>query len=301
MNTLARPLPLVVMLALATVAPAFAQQAYPTPEAAGEALVAALGTQRPDDARLATLFGKNWRDYIPTEGVDRAEVEAFLAAYKVRHSILKDADGRSALTVGDKSWTFPVPLAKGASGWAFDTKAGAEEIRQRRIGRNELATIESVRAYHDAQNDYAQLDRDGDGVLEYAQKVLSSDGHHDGLYWSDDDSGEVSPLGPLFADATPGSDWHGYHYRILAAQGPSAPGGAYPYAIGKDMSRGFALVAWPAKYGDSGVMSFMISHDGEVFEKDLGPGSEKLAKAMAKFDPDSSWKEVPAGTTAAVP
>lgn len=300
MNALARTLPLAVMLALAA-APAFAQQAYPTPEAAAEALVAALGTQRADEAKLATLFGKNWRDYVPTEGVDRADVDAFLAAYKARHSILKDADGRSVLAVGDKSWAFPVPLAKGAAGWAFDMKAGAEEIRERRIGRNELATIESARAYHDAQNEYAQLDRDGDGVLEYAQKVLSSDGHHDGLYWSDDDSGEVSPLGPLFADASPGSDWHGYHYRILTAQGPSAPGGAYSYVIGKDMSRGFALVAWPAKYGDSGVMSFMISHDGEVFEKDLGPNSEKLAKAMAKFDPDSSWKEVPAGTTAAVP
>ncbi len=298
LHTLARRLPMFMALALAAAAPAAAQQAFPTPDAAAQALVDALGTQRADAAKLATLFGKNWQQYVPTGDIDRSDVDAFLAGYKTRHSIDQGADGRSVLAVGNPTWTFPVPLVKGASGWSFDTKAGAEVIRDRRIGRNELAAIESERAYHDAQTEYAEADRDGDGVLEYAQKILSTDGRHDGLFWADDDSGDISPLGPLFADATPGSDWHGYHFRILTAQGPSAPGGAYNYKIGDNMSRGFALVAWPAKYGDSGVMSFMISHDGEVFEKDLGPQSEKLAAAMKSFDPDSSWKEVPDNTTA---
>ncbi|MBF6023052.1 DUF2950 domain-containing protein [Lysobacter niastensis] len=294
-----RTLKLTIALAIAAAAPLVqAQQAYPSQQEAADALVAALGTQKADAQKLAALLGKDWQSYIPTEGVDRSDVDAFLSGYRQSHSFESTPEGQAFLSVGKDGWKFPIPLAKSGNGWKFDTRAGSEVIRERRIGRNELATVESARAYDDAQMEYAEVDRDGDGVLEYAQKILSTDGLHDGLYWSDDDSGEISPLGPLFADASPGSDWHGYHYRILTAQGPSAPGGAYNYILGKNMSRGFALVAWPAKYGDTGVMSFMISHDGEVFEKDMGPGSEKLAKAMTKFDPDSSWKEVPEGTTA---
>jgi hypothetical protein len=273
--------------------PAHAQQAYPTPDAAAEALVTALGTERADAAKLAALLGKDWRQFIPIEGVERKDVEAFLAGYRARHSIRTDAaSGRASLVVGAQDWSFPIPLAKTQDGWRFDVRAGAEEIRARRIGRNELATVESTRAYHDAQTEYAQSDRDDDGVLEYAQKILSSDGQHDGLFWASDDSGEVSPLGPLFGDAAADGEWQGYHYRILTAQGPSAPGGAYNYLLGKNMSRGFAVVAWPAKYGDSGVMSFMISHEGIVFEKDMGPNGAAAARAMPSFDPDSSWKEV---------
>lgn len=297
-----RTLTLAITLVLAAASPlAQAQQVFPSQQAAADAFVAALGTQKADAQKLAALLGKDWQSYIPTEGVDRSDVDAFLSGYRQRHSFQSTPEGHAFLIVGKDGWKLPIPLAKAGNGWRFDTRAGAEEIRERRIGRNELATVESARAYNDAQMEYAEADRDGDGVLEYAQKILSADGQHDGLYWSDDDSGEISPLGPLFADASPGSDWHGYHYRILTAQGPSAPGGAYNYLIGKNMSRGFALVAWPAKYGDSGVMSFMISHEGDVFEKDMGPNSEKIAKAMTKFDPDSSWKEVPVGTTTSVP
>jgi hypothetical protein len=301
MNTTLRTLPVAVLALLGLVlsAPIRAQQAYPSPDAAVDALIAALGTDRADPDKLATLLGKDWRDYIPPAGGQRADVEAFLSGYRERHSIKTAADGHANLVVGKNDWSLPIPLTKGKDGWRFDLRAGATEIRERRIGRDELAAVEAARAYDDAQMEYAEVDRDGDGVLEYAQKILSTDGQHDGLFWADDDSGEISPLGPLFADASPGSDWHGYHYRILTAQGPSAPGGAYNYMLGKNMSRGFALIAWPAKYGDSGVMSFMISHDGEVFEKDLGPGSEKLAKAMPRFDPDSSWQEVKDADTAA--
>ncbi|UVE16576.1 DUF2950 domain-containing protein [Pseudomonas sp. LS44] len=282
----------VALLLLGLAQGAQAQQAFATPEAAAETLVAALGTDKSDAAALAKLLGTDWRSYIPTEGVGREDVDAFLAHYREKHEIQTDESGHAHLVVGNTPWTFPLPLVKGKQGWAFDAKAGGEEIRVHRIGRNELTTIEAVRAYHDAQMDYAEVDRDGDGVLEYAQKFLSSDGEFDGLYWAEEPGIEESPLGPLFGDAKPGDDWHGYHYRILTAQGPSAPGGAYDYKIGENMSRGFAVIAWPGKYGDSGVMSFMISHDGEVFQKDLGPNSAKLAAAMTHFDPDSSWEEV---------
>jgi hypothetical protein len=282
----------------ALASPAWAQQSYPTPEAAAEALVAALGTEHADTARLADLFGADWTRYIPLDNVDRKDTDAFLARYRERHEFQARDASHAVLAVGNEGWTLPIPLTKGAAGWAFDLEAGEPELRARRIGRNELDAVQAALAYVDAQEDYSREDRDGDGVLEYAQKFVSTDGAHDGLYW-EDDGGEESPLGPLFGDDTPDGEWHGYHYRILSAQGASAPRGAYSYTLGDNMSRGFALVAWPARYGDSGVMSFTVSHDGEVFEKDLGPDSAKLAEAMAAFDPDSSWQEVKDTATAA--
>lgn len=212
--------------------------------------VTALGAEKPDEARLAQLLGDDWRTYIPRGGVQRSDVDTFLAQYRAQHTIA------------------------------------------RRIGRNELGVLQSLLAYHDAQMDYATEDHNGNGALEYAQKIFSEPGKHDGLYWDEDGDGEVSPLGPLFGQDVVGDDWYGYHFRILDAQGPSAPGGAYSYLIGNQMSRGFAMVAWPARYDDTGVMSFMISHDGQIFEKDLGPQGDRQAKAMKRFDPDDSWKVV---------
>ncbi|MDB6145815.1 MAG: hypothetical protein JWP80_4859 [Pseudomonas sp.] len=271
---------------------AMAQQVFPTPEKAAQAFVEALGTEHADQPRLAELLGKDWRNFIPRKGVERSDVDAFLKQYREQHSIEKTGDRKAVLSVGSDHWTLPIPMTKGAAGWRFDIKAGTAEVRIRRIGRNELAAMQSVLTYHDAQMDYASLDRDGDGALEYAQKIFSSPGKHDGLYWADDDSGQISPLGPLFGKVIGDEDWHGYHFRILEAQGPSAPGGAYSYLIGDKMSRGFALIAWPSKYDDTGVMSFMISHEGQVYEKDLGPGGDKLAQSMKRFDPDDSWKAV---------
>ncbi|WP_394558732.1 DUF2950 domain-containing protein [Aquipseudomonas alcaligenes] len=290
LRTLLALLPLIAL-------PAQAQQAFADPEEAAAAFVAALGTQHADAKQLAALLGDDWSDYIPRQGVEREDVDAFLALYHEKHEIRPEARDRSRLVVGNSAWELPLPLVRGKDGWFFDTRAGGETIRLRRIGRNELATLEAVRAYHDAQMDYAEVDRNGNGALEYAQKFVSSDGKHDGLYWAERPGEEQSPLGPLFGDELPNGAWHGYRYRILTAQGPSAPGGAYDYRIGKIMSRGFALIAWPADYGNSGVMSFMISHDGEVFEKDLGPDGAKQALAMARFDPDSSWQEAPAEDT----
>ncbi|MET1077984.1 MAG: DUF2950 domain-containing protein [Pseudomonas sp.] len=281
-----------MLLSLLALAPLVqALQAFPTPEAAAEALVTALGSAEADGERLGALLGTDWRTFIPTDDVQRKDVDAFLTLYRQAHQVQVDGQGLGHLLVGSEHWEFPLPLVHNQAGWAFDAKAGGEVIRVRRIGRNELATVQAVRAYHDAQMDYAEVDRDGDGVLEYAQKFMSSDGQYDGLYWAEEEGIEQSPLGPLFGDELPDGDWQGYHYRILTAQGPSAPGGAYGYRLGDNMSRGFALIAWPSAYGDTGVMSFMISHDGQVFEKDLGPDSATLAKAMDRFDPDSSWRE----------
>ncbi|EPA95542.1 hypothetical protein PG5_39760 [Pseudomonas sp. G5(2012)] len=285
---------LAITVALAWSCMATAQQEFATPEKAAEAFVEALGTKNADQKRLAELLGEDWRSFIPRDGAEREDVEAFLKQYHEQHQIEKTGDNKAILSVGSEHWTLPIPIVKGAKGWRFDIKAGSAELRTRQIGRNELAAVQSALAYHDAQMDYASVDRDGDGALEYAQKIFSTAGKHDGLYWADDDSGQISPLGPEFGKTIAGQPWHGYRFRILLGQGPSAPGGAYSYLIGDKMSRGFALIAWPAKYGETGVMSFMISHEGQVFEKDLGPGSEKLAQAMKRFDPDDSWTEVPA-------
>ena len=286
------PHALVIAASVAWSCVAAAQLAFPTPEKAAEAFVEAVGTEHADQARLTELLGEEWRSFIPREGVQRSDVDAFLQQYHEQHRIEKTGDNKALLSVGSDHWTLPIPLLKGENGWRFDIKAGSAEIRARRIGRNELAAVQSVLTYHDAQMDYAAVDRDGDGALEYAQKIFSTPGKHDGLYWADDDSGQISPLGPLFGKTIAGEDWHGYRFRILDGQGPSAPGGAYSYLIGDKMSRGFALIAWPAKYADTGVMSFMISHEGQVFEKDLGPAGDKLAQSMKRFDPDDSWKEV---------
>jgi hypothetical protein len=273
---------------------ATAQQEFPTPEKAAQAFVEALGTTHADRERLTELLGKEWRSFIPREGAERKDVDAFLKQYHEQNHIEKTNDRTAILSVGSNHWTLPIPIVKSTNGWRFDVKAGSAEVRARQIGRNELAAVQAALAYHDAQMDYASVDRDGDGALEYAQNIFSTPGTHDGLYWADDDSGQISPLGAQFGNTIAGEGWHGYHFRILDGQGPSAPGGAYSYLIGDKMSRGFALIAWPEKYNDTGVMSFMISHEGQVFEKDLGPESEKLAKAMKRFDPDDSWKEVAA-------
>ncbi|MBN3865618.1 DUF2950 domain-containing protein [Pseudomonas frederiksbergensis] len=286
------PHALAIAAGLAWSCMATAQQAFPTPEKAAQAFVEALGTEHAEQARLTALLGNEWRSFIPREGVQRSDVDAFLKQYHEQHHIEKISDRKAILAVGSDRWTLPIPMIKGPNGWRFDIKAGSAEVRARRIGRNELAALQSVLTYHDAQMDYASVDRDGDGALEYAQKIFSTTGKHNGLYWADDDSGQISPLGPAFGKAIAGEDWHGYHFRILEGQGPSAPGGAYSYLIGDKMSRGFALIAWPAKYNDTGVMSFMISHEGQVFEKDLGPGGDKLAQSMKRFDPDDSWKVV---------
>ncbi len=269
---------------------AHAQQKFPSPEAAADALVDALATS--DREAYDLILGAGWRRFIPIEGIDAEDKTRFLEAWAKAHAVERDSDTVAHLTVGADRWMLPIPIAKQGESWRFDTRAGADEIRTRRIGRNELSAMQAALAYCDAQHEYALSDHDGDGVLEYAQRLISTPGKQDGLYWAALPGEAESPLGPLFGDDIPGNGYLGYRFRILKAQGPNAPGGAYDYRIGRRMSAGFALVAWPAKYGDTGVMSFIVSHDGQLYQKDLGSRSSTAAQAIKRFDPDSSWEKV---------
>ncbi len=280
----------IVAVAALVPGPAAAQEAFPSPEAAADTLVAAL--EKDDALALQALLGENWKSFIPTDDVEQEDVDAFLAAWKTAHKLVAGADGSVHLVVGADEWTLPIPIVKSGDAWRFDVQAGAEEIRTRRIGDNELSAMQAALAYCDAQKEYALADRNDDGVLEYARRLVSSPGTRDGLYWEAKPGAEESPLGPLFGDDQPGTDYHGYYFRILKAQGKHAPGGAYDYRIKGRLTSGFSLVAWPVEYGDSGVMTFVVNHKGQIYEKNLGPQTDSTARGMQAFDPDPSWRKV---------
>ncbi|MDX2505200.1 MAG: DUF2950 domain-containing protein [Gammaproteobacteria bacterium] len=235
------------------------------------------------------LLGTEYFHLLPLDDVDEQDRQSFIESWKTSHQLIANEKNQYFIKVGKKGWTFPIPLIKENSGWRFDTETGIDEIRIRRIGKNELSAMQAVLAYYDAQKEYAEQDRNGDGSLEYARKFISTDGKKDGLYWPVEAGAPSSPLGMLFANKIPEQSYHGYYYKILQAQGPNAHGGAYSYLIGERMKSGFALIAWPAEYGDSAVMSFMISHNGVLYEKNLGPESDQIAEKMQAFDLDSSW------------
>jgi hypothetical protein len=224
--------------------------------------------------------------------------ERFLSAYDAKHALSYDGDKKAILIVGPDDFPFPIPLTRNRSGWEFDTSAGRQEVLYRRIGRNELDAIQTALAYVDAQNDYADKDPAGAGKGVYAQRFVSSAGKKDGLFWPSD--GNDSPLGELVAEASADgykiSDepqpYHGYYYRILTKQGANAAGGALNYVVNGKMIGGFALVAYPAEYGNSGVMTFLVNHAGTVYQKDLGDRTEVIAGRMKSFDPDQTWKKV---------
>lgn len=264
-----------------------AQAPYAKVEQAADALINGLATS--DEAALATVLGKGWR---PLMGLENINTESrFIFLEKASQSrALTVTDGVAHLTVGTDPWVLPVPIVQGKDGmWRFDPVAGNEEILERRIGANELAAMQAVLATVDAQREYALADRNGDGLLEYAQKLISSPGKRDGLIWSEK-LGDESPLGEEFLPAKPGAGYHGYRFRILTGQGPKAPGGARSYVIGGRMIAGFALVAWPVQYGKTGVMSFMVASNGKVYERDLGPQTAKAVEAIKLFNPDEGWK-----------
>ncbi len=276
------------LVALAAGPGALAQRTYPTPAAAADAFVDAVA--RHDDDALKIVIGGDYARYLPHANAE--DTTQFLESWARSHRIVAKGDDKAYLEVGRNGWTLPIPLVKTAGGWQFDTRATAEELRVRRIGRNELSVIQVMLAYRDAQEEYATYDRDRNGRADYAQRLLSSPGRQDGLYWPTRPSEPESPLGSEFATSKPGDAYRGYHYRILTVQGPDAPGGAKRY-IGADgaMTGGYALVAWPAKWGDTGVMSFIVSKDGGVYEKDLGPDSDRIARSMTAFNPDASWRK----------
>jgi hypothetical protein len=277
-------------------------RAFPSPEAAAEAL--AQAARADSEPELQAIFGGEAEDLVGTgDPVDDANVRArFVELYDEQHKLaLQEGGARATLDIGPDAWPFPVPLVKGAGGqWSFDAEAGAEEIVNRRIGRNELATIETCRAICDAQREYAAMKLEGKLDGEYAQRILSSSPEHrDGLFWPAAAGGPESPLGELVARAQDegyarsesgeAQPYHGYFYRVLDAQGPNAPGGACSYLDGEHMTRGFAVLAWPAQYGSSGVMSFIVCANGLVYEADLGEKTAELAHAMKHYDPDERW------------
>ena len=273
---------------LAMTAPVLAQKAFLTPEAAADALIDGIARHDPD--AVNTVLGADYKRYIPMDDTSAEDRTNFLAAWARNHKVVTTGD-KAMVEVGTYGWTMPIPLAKSGAGWSFDTRAAGEEMRVRRIGRNELAAMQVVLAYVDAQREYAARDWDGDGVKSYAMKGLSSRGKRDGLYWASLPGEPESPLGPAFADARPGQPYHGYAFRILTAQGARAPGGAKSFVKNGRMTEGFALIAWPAKYDYTGVMTFIVNQDGVVYEKDLGPNTAAVAAAIKSFNPDSTWQK----------
>lgn len=279
--------------ATAQAAPTAQQQAFATPEAAMNAFGDALATSNED--ALRQMFGADFRRFFPPLG---AEVRyRFLATWARVHGIKMSGPDKAQIAVGEDGWTLPIPLVKTARGWQFDTLAGAEEVRLRRIGRNELAVMQTMLAIFDAQIEYASVDRDGSGFLQYARRFASSPGKNDGLYWPTPAGAKPSPLGPAFeaaqakgGNATDG--YYGYRFKLLTGQGPNAPGGARDYLVKGRMIGGFAAIAWPVRYGDTGVMTFMVSQDGAVYQRDLGPDTAARAAAIARFDPGAGWTRV---------
>ena len=267
--------------------PVLGQAVFATPEDAANAFTQGLINH--DSEMFEKMLGPNYITVLSLEYVDDEDIENYLAAWDENNTLLPQADKKMLIAVGKDEWPMPIPLAEGESGWYFDIEEGQERIRIRNIGRNELDAMQSVLAYYDAQMEYALEDRNGNGLLEYAQQFISTDGARDGLFWEVESGDQLSPLGPLLADRSEGGGYHGYFFRILKTQGPNANGGAYSYLIDDNMRAGFSLIAWPEEFGESGVMSFIVSHSGIVYEQNLGPDGAEVAKAMTAFDPDDNW------------
>lgn len=290
-----------LLLALPLASVAADQQTFATPEAAVEALVAALKVN--DETALIAIFGDQHKSLVVSgdrahDAAAHAEAAAALATFR---ALDERGNDRRVLLMGAEAWPVPIPLVRQGGAWRFATEEGADEMLNRRIGKNERSAIHVLRECLDAQRQYAASDRNGDGVLQYALKLASAPGKYDGLYWPADPAKgeEMSPFGPLIAESSAylaghkkGDPYRGYHFRILTRQGQHAPGGAYDYVINGRMIGGFAMVAYPDRYGQSGVMTFIVSHNGKVYEKNLGRNTESIGATMSAFDPAAGWKAV---------
>jgi hypothetical protein len=280
-------------------ASAAGQKHFASAEAAVTALVdAARNGDRPE---LQAIFGPDAERVLLSGDpvADQEAREGFAARAAERTHLQPVGDDFAILSVGNDDWPFAIPLVKEKAGWIFDTHAGEQEVNNRRVGRNELYTIQVMQEYVSAQREYARRKRATDGVAEYAQKLRSSPGKRDGLYWEVQPGDNPSPIGPLFASATsegyrPGEHatpqpFHGYVYKPLTNAGPHAPGGARSYVKGGRLTEGFALLAYPVRYGSSGIMTFIVNNQGIVFQKDLGPRTAEIAARIDAYDPDDSW------------
>ncbi|HTM71955.1 MAG TPA: DUF2950 domain-containing protein [Pseudolabrys sp.] len=287
------------MLVLALSSLAQAQQRFSTPEAAVDAL--AKAARSGDGKTIVSILGPGSADLVSSGDpvADANRRQEYLAAYDAGHRIVTEAGKGATLIVGPNDWPFPIPMVQRDGQWIFDVAAGREEILARRIGENELSTMKALLAYYDAQNDYADMFKSKSGQAVYAQRVVSSPGKKDGLYWPTSGNEQPSPLGEAVAAATQrgyrpgaGEPFFGYYYKVLTRQGPAAPGGAIDYIAKGDMIGGFAAVAYPAEYGNSGIMTFMINHNGDIYEKDLGDNTAQAASRITSFNPDHTWRKV---------
>ncbi|OOG64588.1 hypothetical protein B0E45_28235 [Sinorhizobium sp. A49] len=242
---------------------------------------------------LAKLLGLNAEKLKAGEGA--VDTFTLIREGAARNVVIRDLDGLKILQIGDRLWPMPFPITKGEDGkWAFDTYVGLEEIINRRVGENELEAIDTAQAYVDAQKEYAAQDRDADGVLEYAQKLISAPGQTDGLYWPAEQGGGESPVGDSISEAAlqkakAGEGYFGYRFRILTSQGDNIAGGRYDYVINGNMIGGFALIAWPVSYAETGVKTFVVNQQGIVYERDLGPSTPEIVPFIDRFDPDAKW------------
>ena len=282
---------------IAAAIPARAQETYPTPEGAVKDLVDSAKAETPGFGDR--ILGKDGAALLRSGDADEdaENLKEFNEAAAASTAIDDGPDGTKILRVGKNGWTLPLPLIKSDAGWRFDAAQGKEEMTNRRVGYNELSAIEACKAYVAAQDEYFKLDRDGNGLREYARRIISTPGTHDGLYWPPENQADISPIDGFAEDANLAGrsgkkpePYDGYYFRILTAQGPAAPGGAFSYLINGHMIAGHAMIAWPAAYGDSGVETFICGENGVVYEKDLGPNTAALGTSMARFNPDATWK-----------
>jgi hypothetical protein len=284
---------------IAAAIPARAQETYPTPEAAVKDLVDSAKAKTPGFGDR--ILGKDGAALLRSGDADEdaGNLKEFNEAAAASTAIDDGPDGTKILRVGKNGWTLPLPLIKSDAGWRFDAARGKEEMTNRRVGYNELSAIEACKAYVAAQDEYFKLDREGNGLREYARRIISTPGTHDGLYWPPENQADISPLDGFAEDANLArrsgekpEPYDGYYFRVLTAQGPAAPGGAFSYLINGHMIAGHAMVAWPAAYGDSGVETFVCGENGVVYQKDLGSNTAALGTSMVQFNPDATWKVV---------
>jgi len=295
-------IPSCLIVALLVGCQSSSQRTFKSPEAAVDSLVSALRAH--DTKRLNQIFGEDGTAII-TSGdpvSDRNDFDRFLQAYDAKHVLAPADEGAMTLAIGEDDWPFPVPIVKAHEGWRFDPAAGKDEILNRRIGRNELSTMQVCLAIVDAQHEYARLDPGRVGLPVYARRIISEPGKKNGLYWPVlDATASPSPLGPLVAraadegyasardDAGNAAPYHGYRYRLLTSQGPHARGGTMDYVIDGRLIGGFGVLAYPAEYGSSGVMTFMVNHEGTLYQRDLGPDTEQVARSIKAFNPGDGW------------
>jgi hypothetical protein len=295
-----------ILLLLLSVPSSIAQQGnektFATP---GDATLALYTAAKSNDSQaIAAIFGSNANDILHTgdEVADKNMVDNFIRRYEQMHRVVIEPDQTATLYIGAENWPLPISMVKNSSGaWYFDTESGKTEILQRRVGANENDAIEILHALVDAQRDYASEPRDGEKTKHFALKFISDEGKQNGLYWKTDDNSTPSPIGPLLVSATSegyspqqgkAAPFHGYYYRILTKQGSAAKGGARDYVVDGKLTRGFAFVAYPAEYRNSGVMTFIVNESGVVYQKDLGPQTSEMGVAMKEYNPDDTWEQV---------